>query len=188
MPQRIASFSEAPVVEYLDGERRRKVIPRSKHARVQWLVGMLLERCGGEIGMTGTEWDFRIGLVDDSESFLVPDVAFITFERLKAIEKKERDRPPVAPRVQSTVCAPLLWRIDSFIPLCRGLRLTWPKRLRGWSCSTRVAGKRSFDCAQDDKFLPFSSVPLQNKKAPFRRLFPSGWVGGYSGMRRCSPG
>jgi Uma2 family endonuclease len=106
MPQRIALLSEAPVVEYLDGERRRKVSPRSKHARVQWLVGMLLERCGGDIGMTGTEWDFRIGLVDDSDSFLVPDVAFITFERLAAIEKKERDQPPVAPDIAVEVWSP----------------------------------------------------------------------------------
>lgn len=106
MPQRIAILSEAPVVEYLDGERRRKVSPRSKHARVQWRVGMLLERSGGEIGMTGTEWDFRIGLVDDSDSFLVPDVAFISFDRLRAIEKKERDQPPVAPDIAVEVWSP----------------------------------------------------------------------------------
>jgi Uma2 family endonuclease len=106
MPQRIALISEAPVVEYLDGERRRKVSPRSKHARVQALFVMLLERRGGEFGMGGTEWDFRIGLVDDSDSFLVPDVAFITFERLAAIEKKERDRPPVAPDIAVEVWSP----------------------------------------------------------------------------------
>jgi Uma2 family endonuclease len=106
MPQRIALLSEAPVVEYLDGERRRKVSPRSKHARVQALIAMLLERCGGDIGMGGTEWDFRIGLVDDSDSFLVPDVAFITFERLAGIEKKERDQPPVAPDIAVEVWSP----------------------------------------------------------------------------------
>ncbi len=106
MPQRIALLSEAPVVEYLDGERRRKVSPRSRHARVQALIVMLLERCGGDIGMDGTEWDFRIGLVDDSDSFLVPDVAFMTFERLAAIEKKERDQPPVAPDIAVEVWSP----------------------------------------------------------------------------------
>jgi Uma2 family endonuclease len=106
MPQRISLLSEAPVVEYLDGERRRKVSPRSRHARVQLLVGMLIERCGSDVGMIGTEWDFRIGLVDDSDSFLVPDVAFITFERLAAIEKKERDQPPVAPDIAVEVWSP----------------------------------------------------------------------------------
>jgi hypothetical protein len=75
MAQIIALLNEAPVVEYLDGERRRKVSPRSKHARVQGLVAMLLERCGAELGMAGTEWDFRVGLVDDSDSFVVPDTA-----------------------------------------------------------------------------------------------------------------
>jgi Uma2 family endonuclease len=106
MPQRIAILNEAPVVEYLDGERRRKVSPRSKHARVQALLVMIFERCGAESGMAGMEWDFRIGLVDDSDSFLVPDVAFISFERLRAIERKERDQPPVAPNVAVEVWSP----------------------------------------------------------------------------------
>jgi Uma2 family endonuclease len=106
MPLQIELLSEVPVVEYLDGERRRKVSPRSKHSRVQGLVMMILERCGSEFGMGGTEWDFRIGLVDDSDSFLVPDVAFLSFERLQAIERKERDQPPVAPDIAVEVWSP----------------------------------------------------------------------------------
>jgi Uma2 family endonuclease len=106
MPQRIAMLSEVPVVEYLDGERRRKVSPRSKHSRVQLLMGMLIDRCGSEIGMVGTEWDFRIGVVDDTESFLVPDVAFLSFERLRSIEKRDRSQPPIAPDIAVEVWAP----------------------------------------------------------------------------------
>jgi len=106
MPLHIELLSEAPVMEYLDGEARRKVSPRSKHSRVQGLMMMLLERCGGDIGMVGTEWDYRIGLVDRSNSFLVPDVAFITYDRLAAIEKKDREQPPVAPDVAVEVWSP----------------------------------------------------------------------------------
>jgi Uma2 family endonuclease len=106
MPQIAALLSEAPVAEYLDGERRRKVSPRSKHARVQALLVMLIECCGSEIGMAGTEWDFCIGAVDDSESFLVPDVAFLSFERLRGLERGERDRPPVAPDIAVEVWSP----------------------------------------------------------------------------------
>jgi len=106
MPIQTDLLSERPVMEYLDGEARRKVSPRSKHSRVQWLMGMILERYGGEFGMAGTEWDYRIGLVDRSNSLLVPDVAFITFDRLAAIEKKERDQPPVAPDVAVEVWSP----------------------------------------------------------------------------------
>jgi Uma2 family endonuclease len=106
MAQLIELLSELPVMEYLDGEARRKVSPRSRHSRVQWLMGMLLERCGAEFGMAGTEWDFRIGLVDRSNSFLVPDVAFVSFDRLRAIDRKEREQPPIAPDIAVEVWSP----------------------------------------------------------------------------------
>jgi Uma2 family endonuclease len=106
MPQRIALLSEAPVVEYLDGQRRRKVSPRSKHARVQAQMSKIIDRCGSAFGLVGTEWDFRVGLVDDSESFLVPDVAFITFERVRALAREDRDQPPIAPDIAVEVWSP----------------------------------------------------------------------------------
>lgn len=99
MPVIIDVLSEAPVNEILDGRVYRKMSPTSRHARVQALLVGILERCGRHIGMAGTEWDFRIGVIDASNSFVVPDVAFLRFDRLKAIAAKDREQPPIAPDV-----------------------------------------------------------------------------------------
>lgn len=99
MPVIIDVLSQAPVNEILDGRVYRKMSPTSRHARVQGLLMAILERCGRGVGLAGTEWDFRIGIVDDSNSFVVPDVAFIRYERLKALAPEDRDQPPVAPDV-----------------------------------------------------------------------------------------
>lgn len=106
MPQLIALLGDAPSAECLDGEWRRKMSPRSRHARVQALLVMILERCGGTIGMAGTEWDFKLGLVDDSDTLLVPDVAFVSFERLAAVPAAEREELPIAPDVAIEVRSP----------------------------------------------------------------------------------
>jgi Uma2 family endonuclease len=95
-------LSDAPAIEILDGVRHRKVSPRSRHARVQGLMFSLLERCGGAHGLAGTEWDFRPGI----DSLLVPDVAFVSFERLAALPSAERDRPPFAPDIAVEVRSP----------------------------------------------------------------------------------
>lgn len=99
MPVTIEVLSEAPVNEILNGRVYRKMSPTSRHARVQALLVGILERCGREIGMAGTEWDFRIGIVDDSHSFVVPDAAFVRLEQLKALAAEDRDQPPIAPDV-----------------------------------------------------------------------------------------
>lgn len=99
MPLIIDVLSEAPVNEVLDGRVYRKMSPNSRHARVQGLLMAILERYGREIGIAGTEWDFRIGVVDNSNSFFVPDVAFVRYERLRAIAAEDREQPPVAPDV-----------------------------------------------------------------------------------------
>lgn len=99
MPVIIDVLSEAPVNEILDGRVYRKMSPTSRHARVQGLLMAILERCGREIGLAGTEWDFRVGVVDDSNTFVVPDVAFLRFDRLEAIAPEDREQPPVAPDV-----------------------------------------------------------------------------------------
>jgi Uma2 family endonuclease len=155
MPQRIALLPEVPVVEYLDGERRRKVSPRSKHARVQGLMMLILEQCGSTVGLAGTEWDFRIGVVDDSESFLVPDVAFLSFERLRALEKPDRAEPPIAPDIAVEVWSPrndrafLQRKIAKYLANGSALVLDVDPRVRT-IVAHAVAGVRTY--AEADRF------------------------------------
>jgi Uma2 family endonuclease len=103
MPILIDVLSEAPVNEILDGRVYRKMSPNSRHARVQYLLAGVFERCGREIGMAGTEWDFRVGVVEDSNTFLVPDVAFVRYDRLTTLAAEDREQPPIAPDVVAEV-------------------------------------------------------------------------------------
>jgi Uma2 family endonuclease len=98
---------EKPYVEYLDGKAYPKnVSPKAKHSIVQGAAFAILRRCGGGLGLTGTEWDFRVGIVDGTQTMLVPDVAFVALTRLQALPEAERDQPPFAPDVAVEVRSP----------------------------------------------------------------------------------
>jgi Uma2 family endonuclease len=106
MPRLIELIPDQPAIERLDGRRYRKVSPRTSHARVQGLLVAIVERCGHDHGMAGTEWDFRIGAVDGTDSLLVPDAAFVSFERLDAVAPAEREELPIAPDIAIEVRSP----------------------------------------------------------------------------------
>lgn len=99
-------ISDGTSIELLDGERRRKVSPRSSHSIVQFLIAGIVQRCAGGRGIVGTEWDFRLGHIDGSVTLLVPDVAFLRFDRLAALPREERERPTIAPDVVAEVWSP----------------------------------------------------------------------------------
>src|SRR6267154_2317163 len=98
---------EKPYVEYLDGKAYPKAVsPKAKHSIVQGAAFAILRRCSAGLGLTGTEWDFRVGVVDGTQTILVPDVAFVTLSRLQALPEAERDQPPFAPDVAVEVQSP----------------------------------------------------------------------------------
>lgn len=69
------ALTDKPEVEYIDGRRVRKVSPKRTHALVQLAIAMILKRCAERSGQVGTEWRFRLGVADGSQTTLVPDVA-----------------------------------------------------------------------------------------------------------------
>lgn len=85
--------------EYLDGRVYPKVSPRRRHALVQGTLGRLLHQAAGERGYSGAEWKFRLGAVDGTETAFLPDLAFISDERLRALPVDDREEPPVAPDI-----------------------------------------------------------------------------------------
>lgn len=99
-------ISDGTSMEILDGERRRKVSPRSSHSVVQGLLCSIIQRCGAGSGIAGTEWDFRLGMVDGSVTLLVPDVAFVRFDRLATLPREDRERPTIAPDIVVEVWSP----------------------------------------------------------------------------------
>lgn len=97
---------DKPEVEYLDGVAHPKVSPKTKHAFAQSAILRIVEDLAGDRGFTGTEWRFRLGEEPGAETAFVPDVAFISEERLTAVPIALREEPPVAPEIAVEVRSP----------------------------------------------------------------------------------
>jgi Uma2 family endonuclease len=92
--------------ETLDGVRYAKVSPRQTHATVQLSMAIALRRLAGTTGRVGTEWEFRVGDVDGTDSILQPDVSFASYDRLRVLPKGDREIPPFSPDVAVEVRSP----------------------------------------------------------------------------------
>jgi Uma2 family endonuclease len=99
-------LSDKPQIELLDGRAYPKVSPKAKHAGVQCAIFRVIEDLAGNSGFVGPEWRFKIGRADDTNTTFVPDVAYVSLERLRAIPEKERDEPPFAPDIAVEVRSP----------------------------------------------------------------------------------
>jgi Uma2 family endonuclease len=97
-----------PALEWIGGRAVQKVSPRRKHALAQTRFAAALEswaRAGGR-GTVGTEWEFRLKPPGDVRRPLVPDVAFISFDRLPYDDEAASDIPHVAPDVVVEILSP----------------------------------------------------------------------------------
>ncbi len=100
-------LQDKPYIEYLDGEAYPKAMsPKARHSIVQGAAFIILRRCSAGIGIAGTEWDFRLGVVDGTQTMFVPDVAVLMLERLRSLPESEREQPPFAPDVAVEVRSP----------------------------------------------------------------------------------
>ena len=92
--------------EYLDGRPHPKVSPKRVHARVQFALAAAIDRCARRRGLVGTEWRFRLGSVDGTNTSFVPDVAYVSYDRLRPLSDEEADEPPFAPDIAAEVRSP----------------------------------------------------------------------------------
>jgi Uma2 family endonuclease len=100
-------LQDMPYIEYLDGKAYPKAVsPKARHSIVQGAAFTILRRCSAGIGVAGTEWDFRLGVADGTQTMFVPDVAVLMLERLRLLPESEREQPPFAPDVAVEVHSP----------------------------------------------------------------------------------
>jgi Uma2 family endonuclease len=99
-------LSDKPEIELLDGRAYPKVSPKARHAGVQAALGRVIEDLSGDNGFVGPEWRFKIGRADDTNTTFVPDIAYVSLERLRSVSEKERDEPPFAPDIAVEVRSP----------------------------------------------------------------------------------
>ncbi len=96
-----------PASEWLMGEPVRKVSPAYNHAFWQTCFAEALRNWGRGRGRTGTEWRFWITPDDGLARYLVPDVAFVSFERLpRDADRSTVQDPRVCPDVVVEILSP----------------------------------------------------------------------------------
>jgi Uma2 family endonuclease len=95
-----------PETEWVRGRALQKMSPTRPHALVQLAVATRLEACFGRRGEVGTEWRFRVTPPGEITRPLVPDVAYVSYERLRALPVSERDTPPFAPDIAVEIRSP----------------------------------------------------------------------------------
>jgi Uma2 family endonuclease len=96
-----------PAFELYRGTLRQKVSPRWTHARLQLAVATILNAWAGDRGRVGTEWRFYfIEREDAPSSSLVPDVAFVSYERLPKHPQEAAERPTIAPDIAVEILSP----------------------------------------------------------------------------------
>jgi Uma2 family endonuclease len=98
---------EKPYVESIRGRCEPKVSPRRRHALLQGRLFAQIDRWSRGRGEAGTEWRFYLLEREGRSSSLVPDVAYVSFERLPlALSEDARERPRLAPDIACEVLSP----------------------------------------------------------------------------------
>jgi Uma2 family endonuclease len=95
-----------PETEWVRGRPLQKVSPTRRHAIVQLAVAIRLRAWSRQRGEVGTEWRFRITPPGEVTRPLVPDVAYVSYERLGSLPVAERETPPFAPDIVVEIRSP----------------------------------------------------------------------------------
>jgi Uma2 family endonuclease len=97
-----------PAFEWVNGRALQKLSPRRKHALAQsrFVTALDAWACEHSSGMAGTEWEFRLAPMGEIRRPLVPDVAYLSYERLPRELLLETDYPHVAPDVAVEILSP----------------------------------------------------------------------------------
>lgn len=88
-----------PETEWVRGRALQKVSPQRTHARLQLALAQRLNDWASGRGEVGTEWRFRVAPPGEVRRPLVPDVAYISNERLRPLSDEEVEIPALAPDV-----------------------------------------------------------------------------------------
>lgn len=97
---------DLPEIEYLDGHPYPKVSPKFTHALVQGALLRVLGQLAEGRGVVVPELRLDPGAIDGSNTEFVPDVAYLSYERLRALSGEAREKPPFSPDIAAEVRSP----------------------------------------------------------------------------------
>jgi Uma2 family endonuclease len=95
-----------PETEWILGRAVRKVSPFRTHALLQSAFSAALLQWSAGGGAVGTEWRFRVAPPGEIRRPLVPDIAFVRYERLAGLEGRELEAPEFSPDVAIEIRSP----------------------------------------------------------------------------------
>jgi len=101
-----------PETEWVRGRALQKVSPQRTHSMLQGALTSELRRWARGRGNVGPEWRFRVAPPGEVRRPLVPDVAYVSNERLRPLGDAELEIPPIAPDVAVEILSPDDRRID----------------------------------------------------------------------------
>lgn len=95
-----------PETEWVRGRALQKVSPQRDHALLQGELYTQLKLWANGRGEVGPEWRFRVSPPGEVRRPLVPDVAYISNQRLRPLSDEELQMPPLAPDVAVEILSP----------------------------------------------------------------------------------
>lgn len=95
-----------PETEWVRGRALQKVSPQRDHSLLQVELAMQFKLWAKARGEVGTEWRFRVAPPGAVRRPLVPDIAYISNDRLRPLSDEEMQMPPLAPDVAVEILSP----------------------------------------------------------------------------------
>jgi Uma2 family endonuclease len=97
-----------PATEWVNGRALQKMNPRERHSRAQgaFLVALLSWSRDHGAGRVCAEWDFRLAPPGEPRRPLVPDVAYLSYERVGYDDDDGASIPRVAPNAVVEILSP----------------------------------------------------------------------------------
>jgi Uma2 family endonuclease len=171
-----------PATEFVDGRMLQKMSPYGLHARVQCAVAAALGAWSDERGRgrVGTEWDFDLTPPGRATNRLVPDVAFLSYERVAYDDRGAAQVPVVAPDVaieilsQGQTLENSRRRIEIFLACGASLVvLIDPRAELAWLVDPNGTRSLARNESIEHAALPEFSLPLARC---FDEVPPGGWL------------
>ena len=107
MQREIVLPERKPALEWILGRAVQKVSPKRRHSRLQGWWYTRLSQWAEARGEVGPEWRFRISPPgEDLIRPLVPDVAYLSYERMGDATEEELEAPLMAPNVAVEILSP----------------------------------------------------------------------------------
>ncbi len=106
MQREIVVPDTEPPTEWILGRAVQKVSPKRKHGFIQIWLGARLQQWAHGRGTVSSEWQFRLAPPRELVRTLVPDIAYLSLERIGDASEEELEAPLAAPSVAVEILSP----------------------------------------------------------------------------------